>query len=81
MYHYTEVDFNSKSIATSRIATDEQTVAQAELNAYISQQAQEIAPEPEVQFIDLDNFYNYKACDSLLSKNIEKLRYSLVNKR
>ena len=61
MYHYTEVDFNSKSIATSRIATDEQTIAQAEFDTYISAQAQEIAPEPEIQFIDKDGFYNYEA--------------------
>ncbi|MDF5730818.1 MAG: hypothetical protein PUP92_23085 [Rhizonema sp. PD38] len=46
---------------TKFVTIDEQTIAQAELNAYISQQAQEIAPEPEVQFIDLDGFYNYKA--------------------
>ena len=37
------------------------TIAQVELNAYISQQAQAIAPEPEVQFIDLNGFYNYEA--------------------
>ncbi len=43
------------------VSTDEQIIAQAELNAYISQQAQEIAPEAEVQFIDLNGFYNYEA--------------------
>jgi protease II len=41
--------------------TDEQTAAQAELSAYIQAQAQEIAPEPEIQFIDLDGFYTYEA--------------------
>ncbi len=40
---------------------DELSIAQAELNAYIDAQAQAIAPEPEVQFIDLDGFYNYEA--------------------
>ncbi len=44
-----------------KVSADEQTIAQAELNAYINQQAQAIAPEPEVQFIDLDGFYNYEA--------------------
>ena len=43
------------------VSTDELFIAQAELNAYISQQAQEIAPEPEVQFIDLNGFNNYEA--------------------
>ena len=43
------------------VSTDEQIIAQAELNAHINQQAQEIAPEPEVQFIDLNGFYNYEA--------------------
>ena len=46
----------------TRIVTiDEQSIAQAELNAYIEAQAQAIAPEPEIQFIDLDAFYNYEA--------------------
>lgn len=40
---------------------DELKIAQAELTAYIEAQAQAIAPEPEVQFIDLDGFYNYEA--------------------
>ncbi|MDF5726104.1 MAG: hypothetical protein PUP91_37805 [Rhizonema sp. PD37] len=61
MYHHTEVDFNIKSSAHLSMATNEQAVAQAELSAYIEAQAQAIAPELEVQFIDLDNFYNYKA--------------------
>ena len=56
-----EADFNTKSDVTSRIATDELSIAQAELTAYISAQAQALAPEPEVQFIDLDGFYNYEA--------------------
>jgi len=43
------------------VIIDEQTIAQAELDAYIEAQAQEIAPEPEIEFIDLDNFYNYEA--------------------
>lgn len=46
---------------TILVSVDEQTRAQAELNAYIANQAQAIAPEPEVQFIDLDGFYNYEA--------------------
>ncbi|MDF5732802.1 MAG: hypothetical protein PUP92_33625 [Rhizonema sp. PD38] len=57
----TAADFNTKSDTTSRIAIDELFIAQAELAAYIEAQAQEIAPEPEVQFIDLDGFYNYEA--------------------
>ncbi|MBO3463466.1 hypothetical protein G7B40_039340 [Aetokthonos hydrillicola Thurmond2011] len=40
---------------------DEQTTAQAELDSHIEAQAQEIAPEPEIQFIDLDGFYTYEA--------------------
>lgn len=43
------------------VSIDEQTIAQAELNAYIANLAEEIAPEPEIQFIDLDGFYNYEA--------------------
>ncbi|MDF5733330.1 MAG: hypothetical protein PUP92_36450 [Rhizonema sp. PD38] len=43
------------------VSADEQTIAQAELNAHIVSLAQEIAPEPEVQFIDLNGFYNYEA--------------------
>ena len=43
------------------VTIDEQTIAQAEFDAYIDAQAQKIAPEPEIQFIDLDNFYNYEA--------------------
>ncbi|MBO3464427.1 hypothetical protein G7B40_024805 [Aetokthonos hydrillicola Thurmond2011] len=54
MYHHT------KSLAKAT-QVDEQTIAQTDLNAYIEQQAQAIAPEPEIQFIDLDGFYNYEA--------------------
>lgn len=61
MYHYTEVDLNIKSSANFSIAVDSQTIAQAELNAYIEAQAQAIAPLPEIQFIDLDGFYTYSA--------------------
>ncbi len=46
---------------TKFVTIDEQTIAQAEFDAYIDAQAQEIAPEPEIQFIDLDGFYNYEA--------------------
>ncbi|MBO3461200.1 hypothetical protein G7B40_037675 [Aetokthonos hydrillicola Thurmond2011] len=45
----------------SLIDSDSQTIAQAELDAHIEAQAQEIAPEPEIQFIDLDGFYTYEA--------------------
>ena len=46
----TEADFNTKSSSPSSIVktSDEQTIAQAELNAYIKQQAQVIAPEIEI---------------------------------
>lgn len=51
---------------TTIITIDEQTIAQAELNAYIEQQAQEIAPEIEIDS-DVDStsrtvyrvFYSY----------------------
>ena len=46
---------------SQNVSIDELSIAQAELSAYIEAQAQAIAPEPEVQFIDLDNFYSYKA--------------------
>ncbi len=60
MYHFTETNFKLELSASRRIV-DEQTIAQSELNAYIANLAQEIAPEPEVQFIDLNGFYNYEA--------------------
>ncbi|MBR8836575.1 MAG: hypothetical protein DSM106950_21795 [Stigonema ocellatum SAG 48.90 = DSM 106950] len=34
--------------------------AQAELSAYIEPLAQKIVPEPEIQFIDQEGFYNYE---------------------
>ena len=55
-----EANFNAKSSPNS-CTIDEQTAAQAEFSAYIEAQAQEIAPEPEIQFIDLDGFYTYEA--------------------
>jgi len=60
MYHYTKslaemmqviLAHQSKQvekIASVETSIDEQTIAQAELNAYIDQQAQEIAPEIEI---------------------------------
>jgi hypothetical protein len=41
-------------------STQIQAVAQAELDVYIEQQAQEIVPE-QVEFICIDGFYNYEA--------------------
>ncbi|MBO3463098.1 hypothetical protein G7B40_037990 [Aetokthonos hydrillicola Thurmond2011] len=62
MYHHILAGFNTKSSAQlSTYTTSEQTIAQAELDAHIESQAQEIAPEPEIQFIDLDGFYTYEA--------------------
>jgi hypothetical protein len=40
--------------------TNIQTIAQRELNQYIEQQAQEIAPEA-INFLDIDGFYNFEA--------------------
>ncbi|MDF5730813.1 MAG: hypothetical protein PUP92_23060 [Rhizonema sp. PD38] len=63
MYHFTEADFKLESSAKRCIVetVDEHIIAQAELDAYIDALAQAIAPEPEVQFIDLNGFYNYEA--------------------
>ena len=63
MYHFTEVNFKFESSANRRIV-DEQTIAQAELDAYISAQAQAIAPEIEIDsVIDRDFGTLYRVWD------------------
>ncbi len=59
MYHYTEADFNTKSSSPSSIVktSDEQTIALLELEAYIDQQAQAVAPEIEIDS-DVDSTWN-----------------------
>ncbi len=54
----TEADFNTKSSSPSSIVktSDEQTIAQAELDAYFEQQAQAIAPEIEIDS-DIDSHF------------------------
>jgi len=51
--------------------SNEQTVAQLELDQHIEQQAQQIAPEPKIDFIDIDGFYNFEA--SVNSQLIAKI--------
>jgi hypothetical protein len=51
--------------------TNIQAIAQLELDAYIEQQAQEVAPEPKIDFIDIDGFYNFEA--SVNSQVIAKI--------
>jgi len=51
--------------------SNEQTIAQLELDQYIEQQAQEVAPEPKIDFIDIDGFYNFEA--SVNSQVIAKI--------
>lgn len=50
---------------------DEQATAQHELDQYIEQQAQKVAPEPKIDFIDIDGFYNFEA--SVNSQVIAKI--------
>ncbi|MBO3463962.1 ASCH domain-containing protein [Aetokthonos hydrillicola Thurmond2011] len=49
------------------------TIAQSELNQYIKQQAQEIAPEPQIQFTSPDGFYNWEA--AIDGKTIATIHY------
>ena len=51
--------------------TDIQTIAQLELDQHIEQQAQQVSPEPKIDFIDIDGFYNFEA--SVNSQLIAKI--------
>ena len=89
MYHYTkslaqvmEVILTHQpkqveKIASVEVSIDEQTTAQAELNAHIANLAQAIAPLPEIQFIDLDGFYNYEA--QLAGKTIATITHDFTD--
>jgi hypothetical protein len=42
--------------------TDIQNITQVELDQHIEQQAQQVAPDPKIDIIDIDGFYNFEVC-------------------
>lgn len=77
MYHHTKSLAKAtqvEEISSAEVSIDEQTIAQAELDAYIEQLAQAIAPELEIQFIDHYGFYN--ARELALGKTIATITYN-----
>ena len=45
-------------------------IAQQELNEYLEEQSQRIAPQPQIKFTDIDGFYNFEGYvnDKLIAK-------------